>query len=474
MKWSDGRPITANDWVVTARINLDEKNETVNLDSYIVNDKPIQVVAVNPDTLRVTFPAVIAQAFYRMTILDVQPAHIFGPAAERGPCRPQGALAGERGRGRRRLGRRLQVPELRAGERVNLVKNPFYGEWNKDSAGKALPYADGFQVSIYRDANAQFAGFLAGETDMFTPRGADDLAQLTRAVQGNQLRATIRANVSSAATGDRIAFNWNKSSDPWKQALFRNVDFRRAMSHLTNRAAMVQLAVGGLGQPYYSMVYPVLNQFQSPRLPKYDFNPEAATALLRKVGFTRKNAEGTLVDRTGRALEFDISPNAGNARRAAIAQVFSDEAKKVGREGERAPRGHRHLELPPQRHRHEPQLRRPDLRHRRRRPDSALLERDHRLQGQPDGLEQAETCIQPWGDPDAGPLQPGRARARRRQAQGARLPDQELEAGTSPTSTPSPRTITYAWNNRLRGELPQNLMNALNGQRYYELTWVQQ
>ncbi|MFD1730386.1 ABC transporter substrate-binding protein [Deinococcus malanensis] len=148
----------------------------------------------------------------------------------------------------------------RAGERAVLSENKFWGEWNKDSRGQALPYLDRYSFRIVSDLNAGLAAFLAGQIDAFAPRNADDLAQIKRAVDAGNLKATLIANQSPTAASQWIVFNWNKASDPAKQKLFRDVRFRRAMSHLANRQAMIQLALGGLGTENYYSVYPIFKQ----------------------------------------------------------------------------------------------------------------------------------------------------------------------------------------------------------------------
>jgi peptide/nickel transport system substrate-binding protein len=474
IKWSDGRPIVADDFITTANINTNPDFDTVNADSYELNEKPIKLVKVNNTTLRITLPSVSAQAFYRLAILDVQPAHIFGPVAQRGAAALKALWSLSTPPEQIVSSGEFKFAGYRAGERISYVKNPVFGEWNKDSAGKPLPYLDAMQVTIFRDQNAEFAAFLAGNLDAFSPRNAEDLANINRTVQAGQLKAVIRPNVSSAATGDRIAFNWNYKSSPFKQTLFRTAEFRRAMSHLANRAAMVQIALGGLGQPYYSMVYPVLSQFQSPELRKYDFNLEQATKLLASIGFTRKNSDGFLVDRQNRVLEFDLSPNAGNTRRAALAQVMSDEAKKVGVKINVRPvdvgtwsdilnssgddrkfeaimygivGGDRILPY-----------------------SNAIIG----CEGSLTAWNKSGKCIQPWETQAQASLNRAEREldsAKRRQLI---FNIQNIETSNQANLYLVAPNQHYSWSSRIRGELPQALQSSLNGSRFLEMSYIDQ
>lgn len=136
--------------------------------------------------------------------------------------------------------------------------------------------------------------------------------------------------MSPQAQSQWITFNWNKASDPEKQRLFRDVRFRRAMSHIANRQAMVQLALGGLGTETYYSVYPIFRNFISDAAPKYRYDLAQATRLLAQIGYNRKNAQGFLVNSAGRVLEFNLATNAGNTVREQLGQIFRDEARKVG------------------------------------------------------------------------------------------------------------------------------------------------
>lgn len=178
--------------------------------------------------------------------------------------------------------------------------------------------------------NAALAEFLAGNIDIFNPSTVDQISQIRQAVQQGRLDATIKVNASPVASSQFMVFNWNKASDPFKQSLFRSDKFRRAMSHLVNRQAVIDIVYGGLGIPMYSSVYPVLTQWINPKVPKYEYDPKQAAKLLAELGFTKKDREGYLVDSKGRRIEFNLATNAGNTQREQIAKLIVDEAKKVG------------------------------------------------------------------------------------------------------------------------------------------------
>jgi peptide/nickel transport system substrate-binding protein len=330
MKWSDGKPITADDWVTTAKIHEDEKVGSNYYDSFQINGKTVVVSRVDARTVRIKFPSVVADAIEKASF-SPWPAHVFGPVyASKGAAGIKAMWTLSTPVSQIVSSGPFRLAGYRVAERVTYKRNPYFGEWNKNSAGQPLPYLDTYSETIVKDQNAALAQFLAGQLDTFGPRNTDDLAQIKKAVDGGQLKAVLKPNVSGSASSSYIVFNMNRKADPFKQSLFRNEVFRRAMSHLANRQAMVDLALGGLGQPAYSSVYAVFKDWLSPSVKKYDYNPEEAARLLASIGFDQKNSDGYLVNADGKVLEFNLSTNAGSTVREQLAKIFVDEAKKVG------------------------------------------------------------------------------------------------------------------------------------------------
>lgn len=330
MKFSDGQEITADDWISTWKIHTDDKVGSNSYDSFFINDKPIVIKKLDKYTLQFDFPQTSATAYVDMSFTP-WPDHIFGEAYRKG-----GADAIKKMWSLATKPSEIVSPgawvldSYQAGERAVLKANPNYGAWNKDSKGNPVPYLDKLSFRIVKDINASLAAYLAGQTDAFGPRNADDLAQIKKAIDGGNLKATLIPNVSPAASSQWITFNWNKSSDPAKQKLFRDVRFRRAMSHIANRQAMVQLVMGGLGVETYYSVYPVFKNYIFDSAPKYKYDLAQASKLLADMGYSKKNAQGYLTDSKGKVLEFTLSTNAGNNVREQLGRIFADEAKKVG------------------------------------------------------------------------------------------------------------------------------------------------
>jgi peptide/nickel transport system substrate-binding protein len=178
MKWSDGKPIVADDWVTTFKIHTDEDVGSNSFDGFFINDKPIVVSKVDSDTVRITFPTVDATAVAQASFAP-WPSHVFAPVyAARGAAgiKAMWSLATKPSELVSNGAWKLEA--YRAGERATFERNPTYGEWNKDSASGALPYLENYSYTIVKDQNAALAAYLAGSIDTFGVRNADDLRQI--------------------------------------------------------------------------------------------------------------------------------------------------------------------------------------------------------------------------------------------------------------------------------------------------------
>lgn len=172
MKFTDGQEITADDWVTTATIHKDDKVGSNSRDTFFINDKPITVKKLDTYTLQFDFPQVSAGAYSRMTYAP-WPDHVFGKTYRSG-----GAAAIKKMWTLGTPTNEIVSPgawtldTYQAGERAVLKKNTYWGEWNKDSKGNALPYLDRYSSRITADLNAALAAYLAGLFYTFGPSTA--------------------------------------------------------------------------------------------------------------------------------------------------------------------------------------------------------------------------------------------------------------------------------------------------------------
>ncbi|MDZ7800610.1 MAG: ABC transporter substrate-binding protein [Trueperaceae bacterium] len=330
MKWSDGEDITAQDFYFTYLAETDEDVGSNGYDSWFIQDELIEGTLVDEYTLRFDFPSPDRTA---LPVLAIAPApdHILGEIYREGGAEALREAWGTETDISETVWATPFVPtEFTPGQRIRFERNEHFGEWNTDAQGNALPYLDRYVVQIVESTDAALNLYLAGEIDAYSPQNLDQVGVVNQAINNGDIDAELLPNVAPTASSQFIVFNWNIASDPFKESLFQNVNFRRAMSHLVDREALTDLVYGGSASPMWSNVYQVYDFWVNPDVPKYRYDPERATELLDQIGFTRTNDDGVLVDADGNELSFTLATNAGNAEREQIAQIFADTAREIG------------------------------------------------------------------------------------------------------------------------------------------------
>lgn len=324
-KWSDGQAIDADDVIFSATVHADQRVNSNSRSSFILDGQPIKWTKVDQFTVRADFPKPYAPALIQ--VWYIVPEHIFGPAYRAGVQQLQALWNLDTPPAQVVSGGPFKLGSYVKGERVVLVRNPNY--WGVDERNNPVAYLERYTVQIVPDLNAQLARFLAGDADTFSAANADQVAQVLERIRGGRLRAEIFPNAGVTLGTNFIVFNWNHK-DPFKENLFRQVKFRRAMAHLMDKKSMIEVALGGLGQPQWSPISIPNKAFFTDDVAKFEFSPQKARQLLAELGFRSKNRDGWLVNAQGKVLEFNLVTNQGNNVRERIAQIFRDEARKIG------------------------------------------------------------------------------------------------------------------------------------------------
>ena len=322
-KWSDGQPITADDVIFSAKVHADPDVGSNSIKSFEIDGSPIVWTKIDDYTVQADFPKPYAPALIQGWY--IVPKHVFEKAYQEGKVTEMWDVGTDPAK--IVSGGPFMLDQFVQGERVVLKKNPNF--WGVDEKGNQLPYLDRYIITTVGDLNAALAKFLAGELDLFAASNADQVAQIIERIDSGKLDATIFPNADVTTGTNFIFFNWN-SDDPWKAQLFRNKKFRQAIAHLMDKDSMIELALGGLGKPQWSPISIPVKQFFTDDVAKFEYNPEKAAQLLAEIGFRTKNADGILVDASGRPLEFRLATNQGNNVREKIAQLFTEDAKAIG------------------------------------------------------------------------------------------------------------------------------------------------
>ena len=332
--WSDGEPITADDFMTARTIKGDPDVQSNDYSSTVVGDteEPIVYERLGDYQFSVTLPAARVNAIFNVLTVGALPTHIYMPVYDE-----QGA------EGVRALwsidtpvdqlisGGPYVISEFRTGERIVLSKNPTYGENVQAADGSPLPGPDSWTVTFSEDSNAQVALVTTGQADFFWPSGLNDTQAIQQAVQGGSIGGQFFANIGPSGAVDFITYNFN-STDECKRTMFRAPEFRQAISTMIDRDALVQAAVGGLGYPAIDYGGGEASApFDAATLEPFEFNPDAGLELLASIGFTEEGQDGVLRNPdTDCRVSFTLQFNEGNDRRAQLAQVTAQTLAEYG------------------------------------------------------------------------------------------------------------------------------------------------
>ena len=328
LRFSDGEAFDADDVVFSFRVYLDEKVASPQRDLLIVGGQPIAVRKVDQYTIDVELAEPYAAAERLFDSVAILPRHLLEKPYAEGRLAQAWAVGTppERLAGLGPFRFREHVP----GQRVVLERNPFY--WKRDRAGTPLPYLDRLVFLFVPTEDAQAVRFQAGEADVTTRLSATNFDVLLKAQRSLNVELVDRG---PGLDYTFLFFNQNNLTDKGrpdlarKQAWFRQLPFRQAVSLALDREGIVRLVYRGRATPLWGHVPPGNALWVNRSLPKPGRSVERARQVLRAAGFSWR-ADGTLVDSAGQPVEFTVVTNTGNTERFQIATIIQDDLKQLG------------------------------------------------------------------------------------------------------------------------------------------------
>jgi peptide/nickel transport system substrate-binding protein len=328
VRWHDGQPLTAADVVFTFDAIYDERVPNSAKNILLVDGQRIKVDAVDDYTVRLRLPHSFAPLLNALAGAPIVPKHVLGPALEAGEFAQQWGIdtppAQIIGSGPYKLDKYVPAQYL------HLVRNPDY--WMRDDAGQPLPYLREETMRIVADQNTAYLKFLAGETDIHTPRPEEVPDLRAQAAQRD-----ISVQELGLDTGTLfVTFNRNPAHyrqngkpDP-RLTWFTDLNFLRAIAHSIDRQAMVDTVMHGFGKPAVSYLSPENQQFYNPNLSDYPYDLDRARQLLAEGGYVDRDGDGVLEDRNGTPIEFTLYTNAGNQLREKLCAMLKQDWESLG------------------------------------------------------------------------------------------------------------------------------------------------
>jgi peptide/nickel transport system substrate-binding protein len=328
LRFSDGHPMDAEDVVFTFRAYLDESVHSPQRDLLIVGGQPINVEKIDATHIRFRLAQPYAAAERIFDSVNILPRHLLEKAWHDGKLAdawglntPPAEIAG--------MGP-FQLKEYVPGQKLVLQKNKYY--WKMDQRGNRLPYLDQIEFHFVPSEDAQVARFIAGEADILNRVGARNFELLrgearTHDDQLEDLGPGLEYNFLFFNLGQVDAQRFPEIAA--RQAWFRDVRFRQAISAAVDRDAIVRLVYGGRATALWGHVTPANPQWLNAMLPKSARSVERARRLLQDAAF-RWNADGGLMDASGKPVQFSILVSSSSPERGQMATVIQDDLKKLG------------------------------------------------------------------------------------------------------------------------------------------------
>lgn len=336
LKWSDGKPITADDVVYTIETIVAKRHgqhasslrDVLSLDGKFPSVEKL-------DDLTVKFHTAMPFAPFLTELANVPiaPKHAVEPFIRKSREAFQGLWSVNCDPKEIVVSGRFKLDRYVAGQRAEFVRNPNFAM--ADKLGRRLPYLDKFIYAIVPDMNTMILKFYGGELDLLdirSIRGADAALMKQRESSGNFTMYNLGPDDGTAffmvnMCRRKDPKNGTDYVDPIKQKWFNNLHFRQAISHAVDRRRMVDNILRGVGLPLYTPESTASVYFNKSLKP-YQQDLKLAGDLLAAGGFVKRGDR--LYDREGHPVEFNLITNAGNSNREASAIMIVNDLQKLG------------------------------------------------------------------------------------------------------------------------------------------------
>jgi peptide/nickel transport system substrate-binding protein len=271
--WSDGTPLTAEDFVFTWQMIVDPGNTVSSVYPY---DYLESVEALDAQTVVMTFSELFVPweaTFWK----GIFPKHVLEPVfeAEGSIDAAEWNMAPTVGCGP------FNVVEWESGSYINFVRNPNY--WDGQSI------LDEIYLQFVPDDASQTAAIIAGDADLGTFPPLSDVPALQA--------ADVEIVTVNGGYAEGWFFNLRDMASPGA----RDLAVRQAVAMALDREAIVGDLLYGLA-PVAETYWDALPAFVSPDIEPWTYNPDGAKALLEDAGWTDRDGDGIREDAEGNKL----------------------------------------------------------------------------------------------------------------------------------------------------------------------------
>jgi peptide/nickel transport system substrate-binding protein len=315
LKFSDGSPITGDDFKFTVLATLRSKktNHKNNVDQivgardYISGSADdVSGIKVDGNTITVTLINAFCPALSQIGGLNVIPKSVFGKYIDPSDTSKNLDDAPENTAPTVSSGA-FTFKEWVPNDHITLVRNDNY--WQKANL-------DEWVAKVYPNQDALTAALKVGEVDMaqFDPKDVQDLQTV------NTLQVFKYLNLGYTYIA------WNQMRGDKK--FFQDKSVRQALAYGLNVDQVVDKVLFGEGVKMVAHTPPVSWAYDPSGLNDYKYDPAKAEQLLQQDGWTR--GDDGIYQKDGQKLAFSIVTNSGNVVRETFIQVAAEQYKQIG------------------------------------------------------------------------------------------------------------------------------------------------
>ena len=340
LKWSDGKPLTADDVVFTYNdIYLNEKIPSGIRDILRIGTTGRFPSVKKLDERRVEFtvPEPFAP-FLRFTGgLPILPAHALRESVKtkdaNGNLKFLSTWGTDTDPQKIIVNGPYRIESYTPSQRVVFRRNPYY--WRSDARGNPQPYIERIVLQIIESTDNQLIRFRSGEIDSLGVT-----AEAFSLMKREEKRGNYQIYNGGPESESRfVSFNLNKAHnsqgaplvDPIKSRWFHSLAFRQAVAHAIDREAIKNNVYRGLGEVQHSPLYVKSPYYLSPEkgLKVYNYDPQKTKKLLLDAGF-KYNANQELLDWDGNPVRFTILVKAEEKSRVDAAVQIQKDLGNIG------------------------------------------------------------------------------------------------------------------------------------------------
>ena len=329
IKWTDGKPITAEDVMYTYNeIVFKGLGNPSAMDAMKVEGKLPVIQKLDDYTVKFTTPKPFAP-FLRQLSYPIVPKHYFKQYSDKGESVFNAFLSPNTPPAEIISSGAFMLKEYVPAQRVVFVRNPDYYKINLND--KKLPYLNKVVYMIVGDTNNEILKFEAKEIDVLALRGSNVARYKIREPESDYVIYNLGPDTGTLF----LVINLNNRKDkdgkpyvnPIKHKWFANRDFRASIDWALDRKNMVQNIALGIAEPLFTAES--LNSiFLNKYIKGHPCDLNVAEESLKKAGFI--NREGKLYDADGNRVEFDLYTNAGNLEREAVGVMIKQDLENLG------------------------------------------------------------------------------------------------------------------------------------------------